>query len=370
MQIKKVYLKNYRNYNAAVAHFFDGINMVIGDNAQGKTNLLESIYFCALGKSPRLSKDNLLINYDKTLANINIDFLTKVGSKNIEINIPKQGKKRILINGASASKTSSLIGTMKIVYFSPDELRLIKEVPEDRRKFLDISISQIDKEYLYSLIRYEKVLKQRNTILKNKLDPKVTKSQLEIWNPQYVKLASKIIYERIFFIKKIEEIASDIHKKIFNNEKLNMYYSYENQTINFGNKKDENIEIIKNDLDKKIMASFDKDCKLGYSNVGPHRDDIEFLLNEKSCKSFCSQGQQRSVALSVKLAEMELFNKICGEYPILLLDDVLSELDDNRQTNLLKFISKYQSIITGTNKKIDINATKILINNGSVKLLK
>lgn len=352
MIIKKIKLNSFRNYINSNIDFFDNINFIVGKNAQGKTNLLESIYLTSVGKSPKNSKDKQIINFDSSKAKIEIDFSTLAGKKNIQIYLDKTNKKSIKINNLSILKLTELVGIISVVYFSPDELKLIKEVPEDRRTFLDVSISQFDKVYLYNLIKYEKVLKQRNSILKSfdNLDSK--KEQLSLFTPQLIETAEKIIEKRIEFINNIRNIAKNIHNIITENETLTLSYSYNNK---------DNISI-KEDLEKEFNLSLNKDLDLGYTTIGPHRDDIVFKINNLDCRHYASQGQQRTVALVLKLALMEVIKNEIGEYPILLLDDVLSELDLNRQNKLLNICQKFQTLITCTylpNNEIKSNIIKI-----------
>ena len=200
MKINKVSLINFRNYKNCEISFDDNINLVLGNNAQGKTNLLESIYFCAIGKSPRTKKEHSLIKYDCPFANIGLEFETKSGNKNISITINSVGNKIIKINDMQINKLSSLVGELKVVYFSPDELRLIKDMPEDRRRFLDISISQYDHSYLLALSRYDKLIKQMNAILKNHLSIEDINAQLAAFVPQFIACAEKIISSRVDFV--------------------------------------------------------------------------------------------------------------------------------------------------------------------------
>lgn len=339
MKINRLELNNFRNYTNTTATFEDGLNFIVGKNAQGKTNLLESIYLLSVGKSPKNSKDKQLIRFNQTKAKIGVDFSTLAGNKNIQMYLDKQDKKSITINKLNILKLTELVGILSVVYFSPDELKLIKEVPEDRRNFLDVSISQFDKTYLYNLLKYNRVLKMRNQILKSFDSPENKKEQLSLFTPQLVDTAEKIIEKRLNFIEKLKNIAKTIHKTITIDENLEISYSYT---------KKESISI-KQDLTQQFKNSIDKELELGYTTIGPHRDDIVFKINDLDCKHYASQGQQRTVALVVKLSLMEVIKTEIGEYPILLLDDVLSELDSGRQDRLLNLTTKYQTFITCTN---------------------
>lgn len=357
MKITKLNLINFRNYTNTTAEFCDGVNFVVGKNAQGKTNMLESLYLMSVGKSPKNSKEKQLIKFEQDKAKIEVDFTTIAGNKNIKMFLDKSNKKAIKINNLNILKLTELVGILSVVYFSPDEMKLIKEVPEDRRNFLDVSISQFDKGYLYNLLRYDKVLKQRNAILKslNSVDTKI--EQLKLFTPQLIEIAEKIIEKRINFIDKLKIFAKNIHKIITTDENLEINYSYE---------KKDNIDI-KLDLQNQFDKVLNKELELGYTCVGPHRDDVVFKINDLDCRQFASQGQQRTVALVVKLSLMEVIKNEIGEYPVLLLDDVLSELDDDRQNRLLNLTKQYQTLITCTTlPHINFKANIIEIKKGAL----
>ena len=357
MKIKTLELLNFRNYSKLKTSFNNGINFIVGKNAQGKTNLLESMYFLSVGKSPKNSKDKQIIKFDQEKAKMAVLFETTAGDKNIEIFLNPMNKKSIRINNLNILKLTELVGTLSVVYFSPDEMKLIKEVPEDRRTFLDISISQFDKAYLYSILKYNRILKMRNQILKS-FDSNESKiEQLHLFTPQLIDTAVDIIKKRCDFINKLKGIAKSIHTEITTTETLDISYSY---TL------PDNISI-QRDLEEKFNNSLEKDLTLGFTTIGPHRDDIIFKINNLDCKTFASQGQQRTVSLVVKLSLMEVIKNEIGEYPILLLDDVLSELDQNRQDRLLKLTTKYQTFISCTAiPQTDLPYSKTTIQNGTV----
>ena len=356
MKITKLCLNNFRNYTNTTVEFDDGVNFVVGKNAQGKTNLLESLYLISVGKSPKNSKEKQLIKFEQDKAKIEVDFKTNAGNKTITMFLGKANKKAIKINSLNILKLTELVGILSVVYFSPDEMKLIKEVPEDRRNFLDVSISQFDKPYLYNLLRYDKVLKQRNAILKSLNSNQTKIEQLKLFTPQLIDIAEKIIEKRIEFIEKLKFFAKNIHKLITIDESLDISYSYQKQ---------ENLSI-KQDLQNQFDKALNKELELGYTCVGPHRDDMIFKINNLDCRQFASQGQQRTVALVVKLSLMEVIKQEIGEYPVLLLDDVLSELDDDRQNRLLNLTKEYQTLITCTAlPRINFKANIIEIKNGS-----
>lgn len=357
MKIEKLELNNFRNYTNSIINLSNGVNFIVGSNAQGKTNMLESVYILSVGKSPKNSKDKQIIKFGKERAKIAVDFLTLAGKKNIQMYLDKSDKKSIKINNLNILKLTELVGTLSVVYFSPDELKLIKEVPEDRRSFLDVSISQFDKTYLYNLLKYNRILKMRNQILKSLDSIETKKEQLKLFTPQLIDTAEKIIEKRLNFIENLKIIAKDIHKIITIDENLEIFYSY---------KQKENISI-KDDLKSEFEKIIDKELELGYTCFGPHRDDMIFKINNLDCKFYASQGQQRTVALVVKLSLMEVIKQEIGEYPILLLDDVLSELDSNRQERLLNLTTKYQTLISCTAiPQTQIQFNQIKVTNGSI----
>lgn len=357
MKINSIEVSNYRNYTNEKVNFDDNLNIIIGKNAQGKTNLLEAIFLCAIGKSPRSSKDKDLVNWDRDFAKISINITKKIGTHDIDIYLFKSQNKAIKIDKIPIKKIGLLLGTLNAIYFSPDELKLIKESPEERRKFMDIDLCQFDRNYYYNLSNYNKVLMQRNKLLKSE-DIKSLKETLPIWDIELAKNGSKIIFSRLKLIEKLKIYANKVHNELTsNNEDLKL--SYQGYTA-------ESVEKLEKLLLEKLEENIEKDIKLGFTTVGPHRDDIKIEANGIDLRSFGSQGQQRTASLSLKLAELEVFNENLGEYPVLLLDDVLSELDENRQNKLLSYVSNIQTILTCTEFNFDIPHTKYHISNGSL----
>lgn len=358
MEISSLSLFNFRNWLDGKIEFGKNINILVGDNAQGKTNVLEAIFFCAIGKSTR-SRDKELVNFEKENSKITLFVQKKYGKTKIEIYLFKKQKKAVKINGIPISKIGQLMGELNCVFFSPDELKLVKETPEDRRRFLDIHLSQTDKNYFYLLGTYEKILNNRNKIIKNcKIQPQYMET-LPIWNQKLAETASKIISKRLQFIQNLKPYAKKVHQILSDNkEDLCLEYS-------------SNIDVSK-DTKQHILdmleKNLEKDISLGYTCCGPHRDDLKITLDGKDTKNFASQGQQRSCALSLKLAELELITQTTGEKPILLLDDVFSELDKSRRAKLLEFAQNYQTIITCTDiDKINTNCKVIKIKNGNIQ---
>jgi DNA replication and repair protein RecF len=339
LKIKKLTLKNYRNYENASIVFDDGLTIITGKNAQGKTNLLESIYFLAIAKSLRVSKEKHLIKETAERATINATILKQIGNVDIKIILDSKTKKTIKINDTPVSRVAELLGNLNAVYFSPDEMKLIKESPENRRRFLDVAISQINKHYFYSLLKYEKILSHRNKLLKQGRTLEDIKPSLEIFTTQLINEGAYIITMRKKFVESLLPFVQKTHLYISDGENLDIKY-----LTTAG----ETIEEVKENLDKVFAKGLEKDFLQRTTTNGPHRDDIKITLDGKDIKLFGSQGQQRTATLSLKLAECEILKERSGDYPVLLLDDVLSELDENRRKKLLNFSKKMQTILTCT----------------------
>lgn len=366
MYIKSIAVKNYRNYDQIKLVFDKKLNIIIGDNAQGKTNLLEAVYVSGFGKSFRTTKDSELVNFKDSFANVKVEIERENGQlEHIEYRINNKSKKEFLINGVNITKISELLGTVNIILFYPDDLKLIKESPVERRKFLNRELSHISKIYCSDIIEYNRILVQRNELLKKILYKPDFKDTIEIWDEQLAEKGTRIILRRKKFIEDLNEISHRIHADVTKNkEQLSIEYLSSVKNM-------ENYDTIKSELIFMLKRNFDLDLKRGFTSVGPHRDDIEICINNINIKAFGSQGQQRTAALSLKLSEIEIIKKDVGEYPILLLDDVMSELDVNRQKDLIYALKDVQTIITTTDVKnlLDdyINSSKIIkIKNGSV----
>ena len=353
MKISELTLKNYRSYENAKIKFSDGLNVLIGKNAQGKTNLLEAIFFTVIGKSFKTSKEKEVIAWGEDNSYVKAVFNKKYRDEVIELIFNSQTKKVIKVDGIPLHRIGELMGCANAVFFSPDELKLIKDSPEERRRFMNIDISQTDKRYFYLLGRYDKVLANRNKLLKTSQDIKNLKQTIDIWDRALCDIAKKIAKARYNFLQELAPFASMAHNYISGGEeKLELKYSGLTDDI-------DGYDAV---MLKSLQKNIDKDFKLGYTSVGVHRDDIDIYLNGVEVKNFGSQGQQRTVALSMKLAELEIIKNRIGEYPILLLDDVFSELDKFRRNRLLKFTSKTQTILTTTDfdaENLDAKVFKI-----------
>ncbi|MCM3635629.1 DNA replication/repair protein RecF [Paenibacillus camelliae] len=343
MRLQSIKLSNYRNYESLELETPHMVNVFLGANAQGKTNLLESILVLALTKSHRTAKDKELIGWQGDHAYIGGVVDKKYGRLSLELTYGQKGKKAKL-NGLEQRKLSNYVGGLNVVMFAPEDLEIVKGTPGVRRRFLDMEIGQVQPGYLHWLQQYHKVLQQRNNVLKNGIHASDA-AMLEVWNMQLAQFGVKIMMKRQHFIDKLQTYAQRIHAGITNDaEQLRLAYK---PSLDSEHLQDE--AMLFEQFMVKLSQVKDQEFRRGISLVGPHRDDIAFFINEKEAQVFGSQGQQRTTALSIKLAELELIHEEIGEYPILLLDDVLSELDRNRQTQLIEtFQSKVQTFITTT----------------------
>lgn len=336
MYIKNMMLVNYRNYEQLNIELSKSVNVFIGDNAQGKTNILESIYYGAFAKSHRTSRDKELINWNKDKAYISLLVGKERLDKKIDINILRDGKKAIKVNSIKVNKIGELFGTFNVVMFSPEDLKVIKEAPSLRRRLLDMELSQISKKYYFNLVQYNKILNERNILLKSK---NLNLDVLEVYDLQLAEYADYIISERLKYIEKINLYGKEIHKEITSG-KEQIQFKY-NSTVSV-------LENFKVNFLKKLRDNIHRDKEKGLTSVGPHRDDFNVYINDIDTKTFGSQGQQRTAVLTIKFSALKIIKEITGEYPVLLLDDVLSELDINRKRYILGTISGIQTIITCT----------------------
>ncbi len=345
MIVKSLALENFRNHIDTKIVFSDRFNIIYGDNGQGKTNILEAIYLCASGRSHRTSKDSELVRFGSSSYNIN-SFVYNGGlDKNISIKYLLDQKKQISINDIPLKKLGALMGNLYAVLFSPEDLFIVKQGPMERRRFVDITLSQIKPSYFYNLQLLAKILKQRNMLLKNLYNKAGLLDTIDVWNSKLAEVAASIIIARQDFTKALSELAQRQHKFLtVEKEIISFDYNCNFQIYNASNKS-ELIDLYLKHLEKSIT----RDIALGYTSIGPHRDDYDILINGKSLKLYGSQGQQRSAVLSLKIAEIELINSETGQFPVLLLDDVMSELDENRQKYLMNSIKDVQTFITCTN---------------------
>ena len=351
MFIKKIKLNHFRNYSKQEINLKDGINVIYGDNAAGKTNIIEAVFLCAIGKSFRTNKDKELIQFKNEKAMVEIEYEKK--DRNADIKFEIEDKKSIFLNQIKLNKLSELIGNLNVVLFSPDDIEILKDGPSKRRKFLNILISQLRPNYIYLLNSYLKTLEQRNHYLRQiKLENK-DEDLLDIWDEKLANTGKEIFEYRKEFIEKIKKKIKEIHKKIAAEETIKIKY---------------NSDLEKEYLEK-LKESRKGDIQKGFTQYGIHKDDFTIWINEKQVNIYGSQGQHRTAILSLKLSELEIVYDEVGEYPILLLDDFMSELDESRRNSLIKSIEKCQVIITCTDKIIleNINYTLYKVENGEVQ---
>ena len=352
MWIKRIKINDFRNYKKLEIELDKNINVFYGENAQGKTNIIESIFLCSIGKSFRTSKDKELIKFNENESNVEIDFEKSNREGNIRINVGE--RKNIFVNKIKIKKLSELLGNINVVIFTPDDINILKGGPQERRTFLDVMISQLRPKYMHICSLYQKTLDERNSYLKNIENQR--QDFIEIYDEKLAEYGCEIYKYRKEFIEKIKEKIKIIHNNITDN-KENIDITY---TSNCENKEDY-LELLKSR--KKL------DIIKGYTTKGVHRDDFQVFINELPVDVYGSQGQHRTAVLSLKLSELQVIYDDIGENPILLLDDFMSELDEFRRTNFLENIRDTQVIITCTDK-IDLKGKKVKIfnvNNGEIK---
>lgn len=334
MNIRSIELKNFRNYENLEISFDEGTNILFGDNAQGKTNILEAAYMSGTTKSHKGSRDREMIRFGEEEAHLKTVVVRGGREYQIDMHLKKNRAKGIAIDKIPIKKASELFGILNIVFFSPEDLNIIKNGPVERRRFLDSELCQLDRIYLADLTNYNKILAQRNKLLKDMIYRPSLSDTLPVWDIQLIETGKKIIRRRKQFVDELREIVSDIHYRI-SGGKEELFLKYE-----------PNIDDIF--FEDELSRAKEKDKKLCQTSVGPHRDDLLFSIGDVDIRKYGSQGQQRTSALSLKLSEIELVRKSISDTPVLLLDDVLSELDSSRQNYLLNNISDTQTIITCT----------------------
>lgn len=356
MIVESLKLQNYRNYEYLNMNFDEKINIIYGDNAQGKTNILESMYVCATSKSHRGSKDREIIRFDNDESHIKVNVKKNDMNYRIDMHLKKNKPKGIAVNGIPIKRAVELFGILNIVFFSPEDLNIIKNGPSERRRFIDMELSQLDKIYLDCLINYNKVVNQRNSLLKEYAfsGREDIISSLDIWDMQLVKYGNDVIKSREKFVKEINDLVKSIHTKLSGDrEQLEIIYEP---------------CVKEQDFESELVRVRGRDLKFKCTNIGPHKDDMCFLINGMDVRKYGSQGQQRTAALSLKLAEIELVKQIIHDTPVLFLDDVLSELDSRRQNFLLDSIGNIQTMITCTgldefiNNRFSINKIFKVVN--------
>lgn len=334
MTIESIELKNYRNYKELHMEFNQGTNILYGDNAQGKTNILEAIYVCCTSKSHKSAKDKDIIRFDQDESHIKLQVRKHNVPYRIDMHLKKNKPKGIAINGVPIRKASELFGIANVIFFSPEDLNIIKNGPSERRRFIDLELCQLNRLYVHSLVQYNKVLLQRNKLLKELFLKPEYRETLDVWDMQLVSYGQEVIRFRREFMGQMNQIIQGIHRSLSGGRE-EIEISYEPYAH-------------EDELGEILARSRNQDIKQKTTLSGPHRDDISFLVNGIDIRKYGSQGQQRTAALSLKLSELELVKQISRDEPILLLDDVLSELDSSRQNHLLLAIQNIQTLITCT----------------------
>lgn len=339
MYIKELKLKNFRNYEDLAIEFDRRVNLITGQNAQGKTNMIEALYMSSMGRSFRTNHDNEMIRFGEDNAYIKVSAEKELVNTKVEILLSNNLKKAIKKDGSSVRKTAELLDNIIIVIFSPDDLRIVKDEPEKRRKFIDRELSQVKPAYFDAFMKYRRALNERNSYLKN---DNIKESMLDIWDEGLIKYGALVMKYRNDFVKDMSHLSSKVHSRITNGkETLGLVYQ---PNINYVDDKDMQEELI----ERELIVARDRDIRTGTTSKGPHKDDFNFIIDNINVRNYGSQGQQRTSALSLKLAELELIKRDTDENAILLLDDVMSELDEERREYLIRALSENQIFITTT----------------------
>jgi DNA replication and repair protein RecF len=334
MKVKLIKLIQYRNYQALTLQPHERLTVLLGENAQGKTNVAEAVYLCAAGRSHRTSKEGELIMWEKEGAYVRVDVQRENMLRKIEMRLPKNGRKQVKVDASPLSRMGELMGVLNCVMFSPEDLRMVKDGPGERRRFMDMELSQLRPAYFYTLGNYQRALAQRNALLKEISFGRGREEDLVPWEELLIQNGEKIWQMRRVFLEKLRVLAENLHYKISGGkEKLELFYQSD---LNGG------------EYAQKLIENRQEDLRRGITGRGIHKDDIQILLGGIDARTFGSQGQQRTAALSMKLSELQLMESVTGEKPVLLLDDVMSELDEKRQDFLLNSIEDCQTILTCT----------------------
>ena len=338
MRIKGLELHRFRNYSDLELYPEPGLNILSGLNAEGKTNVLEAVFLCALGRSHRTPHDAELLMDGQAEGSVALSLETRAGSRTIRIELFRGDRKRVYLDEAPLSRSGELMGCLNVVMFSPEDLQLVKDGPQERRRFMDMELSQLRPAYYYALQQYNQALKSRNLLLKE--DP-VPYDMIELWDEQLSKLGATIMQARASFVEELSQNAHTLHAKMSGTKEL-LETVYE-PTVPV-----QDFDDLRETLTEQLADRLERDIFRGFTSVGPHRDDLGLLLNGRDLRVYGSQGQQRTAALSLKLSEIDLVRRVRGERPVLLLDDVFSELDAERQARLLEVVSDCQTFVTCT----------------------
>lgn len=360
MYIKNLQLKNFRNYSGETFEFSPALNVLSGRNGQGKTNCAEAIFYLCTGTSPRTRRDKQLIKNGESAAFISCECEGRYGSAEISATITESGRE-VKLNGNKIVRNADLLGNIFAIFFSPQELRLIQDGPDERRRFLNVSISQLSRPYYIALTRYNKILEQRNNLLKNR-DLETVFDTLPVWDAQLCKYAAQVARSRADYVAGLAPLAAEEHAYLTDGQeelKIKPEKNYKGT-----------VEELEKRLFDELSNNYERDIRLGFTASGPHRDDLDIQINGADAKNFASQGQTRTAALAIKLAEVKLFKNICGEYPVLILDDVMSELDLPRRKKLVGRTDGLQTVITCTHAERALygkQTKKIVIEGGAIK---
>ena len=371
MKISKIFLNDFRNFTALNLNLSDTVNIFLGRNAQGKTNILESINFASLGTA-RVAKDTELVRWNQEAALIRINFSKADVSHDLAVEIYSDKRRRRILFDGNAVKLRDIIGKLNAVMFSPEDLFIFRNSPAARRKFLNIVLAQAVPIYFSELTTYNRLTEQRNNLLKKIRENLASPSNLELWNEQLSAAAAKITAKRFTAVENLKILANDMQQKISAQEE-NLSIVYEIHDLkNVDAPKSFDVEYLQNWYHEIFSARNFTDIQRGSTSFGPHLDDLNFFINGKELRLYGSQGQLRTTALALKLSEIEMLKISAGEYPILLLDDVMSELDAMRREKLLEFLlsQKIQTLITATEKAYfpaQITGKIFFIENGALK---
>lgn len=359
MIIKNLTLHNFRNYVDETFCFSDGLNVLMGKNGQGKTNCAEAVYYLCTGSSLRIRHDRQLVRMGESCASVRAEVLSRYGTLTLEADI-FENRRELRLNGARIARAVDLLGNLNSVFFSPGELRLIQDGPDERRRFLNLSISQTSRDYARALLRYNRILDQRNKLLKER-DVGMVLETLPVWDEQLARYAAVIIRRRREYLTRLSPLAEEAY--------LFLSDGQEGMKLGFDADYPEEEAEIARVLSEQLAQAHERDLRFGFTTVGPHRDDIRIAIGGADARGYASQGQMRTAALALKLAEVEIFKQLAGEPPVLILDDVMSELDLTRRKKLLQRANSLQCIITCTHAERVLygkDANKITIRGGKI----
>ena len=338
MIVTDLRLRQYRSYEACALAPCEGVNVLLGDNGQGKTNVLEALYLCCTGRSHRTRQDRELIRWGADFASVKVEAQRRDGSHQVEIVLPQAGRRKLKIAGQEVSKSGELMGHVTGVLFSPEDLRTVKDGPAERRRFVDMALSQIKPSYYYALQRYARALKQRNEVLKLASVQPGLLPTLDSWDEQLAQAGAELMAQRRGYVARLSAEAGETHREISDGrERLEIRYA---PSVTLGDDRQAILD--------GLFAARENDLRRMTTSVGPHRDDVLLMIGGRDVRAFGSQGQQRTAALAMRLSELNVMREVMGEWPMLMLDDVMSELDPSRRRQLVNRLDGIQTFITCT----------------------